>query len=175
MENLVKKFESKEKGFTLMEVLIGIAIIGFLASMVLVNVNTAREKARIAVAKAESREIYNAFILLESDTFQWPGHKTPYEVEEGSDNEICPDGCTYSLSDPQAGLTATDGNYGGGWDGPYLDEIPTDPWGTEYFFDTDYDIDPGEGQDWAAVIGSYGPNGVGNNQYDDDDIYYIIK
>jgi hypothetical protein len=49
--------------------------------------------------------------------------------------------------------------------------IPLDPWGHPYFFDTDYDIDPSGGVTNAAVIGSFGPNGVGQNVYDSDNIY----
>ena len=39
----------------------------------------------------------------------------------------------------------------------------------EHFFDVDYQIN---GQDYT-VIGSFGPNGAGPNQYDDD-IYVIL-
>ncbi|MFH0951691.1 MAG: type II secretion system protein GspG [Patescibacteria group bacterium] len=59
----------------------------------------------------------------------------------------------------------TDSNYLN-WEGPYLSVLPLDPWDHNYFFDTDYTID-GQPQ---AVVGSYGPNGEGLNDYDDDDI-----
>ena len=53
------------------------------------------------------------------------------------------------------------------------DPLPTsrkDPWGSDYFFDPDYRIN---GVMWP-VVGSFGPNRVGPNQYDSDDIYYIV-
>lgn len=168
----------KEKSFTLIELLIVIAIIGLLSSIVLVSLGAAREKARIAAAKTELRSIYNAFILLESDSEEWPGHKTIYEIEVGApNNEMCQDGCAYGLDDCRAGLLCDDSTDPYlNWSGPYLSDI-IDPWGNEYFFDTDYDYNQHKGlpgQKWVAVIGSYGPNGQGLNQYDSDDVIYII-
>lgn len=163
----MKKFE---KSFTLVEMLVVIAIIGIIAGIVLVNLSSSREKAKIAVAKAETRNIYNAILLLSSDTEEWPDHQTPDEVNQVGNNELCPDGCTYKLSDCEAGLVCDDGLYSN-WDGPYIGEIPKDPWGNEYFFDTDYDTGGGN---WVAAVGSYGPDGVGNNQYNADDILYIV-
>jgi len=164
-------------GFSLIELLIIISIIGSLALIVLVNIGPAREKARIARAKIDIRQIYNAIVLLEADSEEWPGHQAPFIVAAGaSNNEICADGCSYGLSDCEAGLACDPSfpNEYPNWQGPYMENIPEDPWGNEYFFDTDYDIEPGAGEKWAVVIGSYGPNGQGNNQYDEDDVTYLL-
>ncbi len=168
-------------GFTLIEVLVVIAVIGILASIVLINVSGSRGKARIAKAQMESRRIYNAIFLLENDTEEWPGHQSINVLctdppEDCDNNELCDDGCFHKLSDGFGGLTQDDlDDPYPSWDGPYISEIPLDPWGHEYFFDTDYTMNAGTPEEkQAVVVGSYGPNEEGLNLYDEDDIFYII-
>ncbi|MFC1662795.1 prepilin-type N-terminal cleavage/methylation domain-containing protein [Patescibacteria group bacterium] len=156
-----------KKGFTLIEILVGIAIIGILAAIGIVAFNGARAKARIADAQADIRSIVNAIKVLEFDTSEWPNHQPANIVCTNLPN---PPGCpadneVEDLNTDAAGIMQTDGTYLN-WNGPYLTDMPVDPWGTNYFIDTDYDVN---GTDYA-VVGSYGPNTVGKNIYDDDDI-----
>jgi len=159
---------NKRHGFTLIELLVVIAIIGILASIILASLSSARGKARIAHTQATLKEIRKAIAFLEGDSGEWPGHKSIEDIESGaSGNEI------WDLNSAASGLVATDGAFSN-WGGPYINVIPVDSWGNDYFFDTDYDIEVGAGETWAAVIGSFGPNGDGQNVYDGDNIYEVL-
>jgi hypothetical protein len=41
----------------------------------------------------------------------------------------------------------------------------------DYFFDSDYRIQ----KTLYAVVGSFGPNRRGRNQYDEDDVYAVLE
>lgn len=55
----------KTKGFTLIELLVVISIIGFLASIVLVSMQGAREKARRAKSDQDLQEITKAVVMAQ--------------------------------------------------------------------------------------------------------------
>jgi len=151
------------RGFTLVELMIVIAIIGILAAIALIVSSSYRTRAKVAEATSDLDMIYKAMVLLESDTGLWPGHQTVSQINQGSGNEV------WDLSAAAAGLVSTDGNFPG-WDGPYLPSMPKDPWGNNYFLDTDYQINTVN----QIVLGSFGPNGEGPNDYDDDDVIKIL-
>ena len=69
--------KESNNGFTLIEILVVIAIIGILSSVVLASLNTAKEKARIAIATADLRSIDTGMVLLANDTSEWTGPQGP--------------------------------------------------------------------------------------------------
>jgi len=181
---------NSQKGFTFFELLVTISIIGILSALALASFSTARQNAKLAKANHGIKQISEAVNWLSLDTALWPGQQPVNVVcpdRPGgcpSGNEICDDdkngsSCSFKLSDSASGLIATDGNYPG-WEGPYLKNISKDPWGYEYFFDTDYSVDVndepcgcgGGGCTDVVVIGSYGPDQEGS--YSCDDIIKII-
>ncbi len=69
MRNILNR---KERGFTLIELLVVIAIIGILAAVVLVSLNSARQKSRDARRVADIRQIQTALELYYNDNSGYP-------------------------------------------------------------------------------------------------------
>ncbi len=149
----------KDSGFTLIELLVSIAIVGILVAIAIPAYSGFREKAKIAQVKAELKTLQTAIAALANDTEKWPG---PSPVGVVANAEV------WDLNSTGAGLVAS-GSFTN-WNGPYLQLVQKDPWGSDYFFDPDYEIN---GVDYP-VVGSFGPNMAGQNAYDSDDIYLIL-
>lgn len=147
-------------GFTLVEIMVAIGIVGLLATMATYGLRTAYKKALIRQSEGELQMIATAALQMAWDTSRWPNKAL--RTNPGS-TEI------WDISYASAGLGDTDGSYDE-WKGPYFKGNTTDPWGNPYFFDPDYLVDGV----MRVVIGSFGPNGVGRNVYDSDDIYVLL-
>jgi prepilin-type N-terminal cleavage/methylation domain-containing protein len=176
------QFNKDKKGFTLIELLVVIAIIGLLSTMATVAARYAINKAKIAKAQHAVDTIYSAIVMLGNDTNEWPGHQTINEINSTSNEEFCGSdavlpaatcGANHSLSDGAAGLVANDTTPFNNWSGPYMNNIAPDPWGHEYFFDTNYQVNEnnigcGCGGSTVChdvvVVGSFGPDGLGVNE-----------
>ncbi len=151
-------------GFTLLELIVNVAIIGILIAIAIPAYFNFRDKGRIGQARTDLHNIQVAMELLATDTGQWPGHQQMDKTNTAGNNEI------WDLSIRSAGLVATDGNYKN-WRGPYIpSSITRDPWGMNYFLDTDYTY---KGQ-LVAALGSFGPNKCCQNAYDSDDVILIL-
>lgn len=103
--NTLKKRKSGKKGFTLMEMLIVVAIIGILVAIMIPTFSNALTKARIATDEANLRSYYSECMVnyMMNDT------ALPKDGD-GDGQNISVDGVTYKL---QAGTYAITGNADG--------------------------------------------------------------
>jgi len=129
---------SGEKGFTLVEIMLVVIIIGALAMMVVPRLSGRSEQAKVAIARTDiEATLATALKLYELDNGNFP------TTGQGLD----------ALMHQPTGYPAAKN-----WNGPYVERRPVDPWGNSYVYQSpgshrsDYDLssqgkDPGSEED----------------------------
>ena len=130
-------------GFTLIELMVVIVILGILGGLVVPRITEKPEEARRVKAKLQIQEISSALKEFKIDNGFYPS------TEQGLQALV---------EKPAVGQTPrnypTDG---------YMDKIPKDPWGNEYIY-----ISPGEHGDFGII--SYGADGEEGGQGNNADV-----
>lgn len=104
----------KQTGFTLIEVMIVVVILGILASIIVPKIMGRPDEARLTKAKQDIQAITAALDLYRLDNFSYPS------TEQGLE----------ALVNKPSNLVA-----GANWKkGGYLTSLPTDPWGKPYLY-----------------------------------------
>jgi len=99
------------KGFTLIEVMVVVVILGILAAVVVPNIMDKPGEARVSKAKQDVRALEEALNRYKLDNYDYPS------TEQGLDSLVKkPEG----TPEPKR------------WKGPYVKKVPNDPWQNPY-------------------------------------------
>lgn len=130
----------RQRGFTLIEIMVVIVILGILASVVVPRIMDRPDEAKVVKAKTDIRALKAALDLYKLDNYNYPS------TEQGLD----------ALVNRPSG-SPEPRNYK---EGGYIDRVPNDPWGNEYRY-----LSPGEhGSVDIYSLGADGePGGEGYN------------
>mgnify|MGYP000070610166 CR=1 FL=1 len=132
-----------EEGFTLVELMVVIVIIGLLATVVLINVLPSQDKAMVTKAKADIATLEQAMEMYRLDNLSYPA---------GGDG-------LNALVNAPAGTQP--GRYRSGG---YIKNLPNDPWGRPYQLSV-------PGRRGAFDIYSLGADGAPGGEGEKADIY----
>jgi len=132
--NKINGIVKKTSGFTLIEVMVVVVILGILAAVVVPKIMSRPEQARIVKVKQDILAIQSALDLYKLDNGFYPS------TDQGLQALI-----SKPTVDPMPRNWKTDG---------YLHQIPMDPWGQQYQYINEND---------QLRIFSYGPKGKEGN------------
>jgi general secretion pathway protein G len=136
-----KKLSQVQEGFTLIELMVVILIIGLLATIVVQNLRSATDKAKRVKAQADIAQLKSALDRYYLDTGSYPTSDQGLQALIEAPN--------------------TSGDPPKDWGGPYIEKIPPDPWGNSYFYQSDGD---------TYVLKSFGADGVEGGEGKNADI-----
>lgn len=131
------------RGFTLVEILVVIVIIGILATLVVPKLMTRPDQARTVAAKHDIQTILQALKIYRLDNGRYPSSEQGLQalVKKPTSNPVP-----------------------GNWkDEGYLEKLPRDPWGSAYQY-----LQPGAHGD--IDVFSFGADGIAGGEGVDADI-----
>ena len=102
----------RSRGFTLIELMVVLVIIGVLAALIVPNMLDRADDARVTAARTDVNNLMQALKLYKLDNLRYPSGEQ---------------GLQALVVKPTAGVIPAN------WR-PYLDKLPSDPWGHPYQF-----------------------------------------
>jgi len=204
---------ARKRGFTLIEILVGVAILAILSAALTPLVVKYINDGRRARALSDSQTLGQAILAFNLDTGTWPVNNDANSNDAGELSRLvglpAVDINAANIPDGAGGATGS-GNWDGGgsggtagaledhlirnqtaalnpiygtsasppeppgWNGPYVKQIPLDPWGRPYVCNVRYldtarvaGVTPAEEDDHAVMCLSAGANGTFETSFDD--------
>lgn len=137
--NTARLNTKKTQGFTLLEVMVVIVILGILASMVVPNLIGSQERANMQKAVSDITALENSLSMYKLDNYDYPSTDQGLEaLVEETDVEPLPRRFQ---------------------EGGYVKRLPRDPWGGEYYL-----LNPGE--NGKMDVFTAGPDGEAGTEDD---------
>lgn len=131
----------RTRGFTLIELMVVLVIIGVLAALIVPNVLDRASDARVTAARTDINNLMQALKLYKLDNQRFPSSEQ---------------GLQALVRKPTAGTVPSN------WR-PYLDKLPQDPWGKSYQY-----LNPGLKAEIDVL--SFGADGQAGGQGADADL-----
>ena len=130
--------QSAQRGFTLIELMVVLVIIGVLGALIVPNLLSRADDARRTAARTDITNIMQALKLYRLDNQRYP------TTEQGLQSLVA---------------RPTSGPQPNNWK-PYIEKLPNDPWGNPYQY-----LNPGiKGEVDVMSLGANGqPGGEGND------------
>lgn len=136
----MKVNKTQTRGFTLIEIMVVIVILGILGSFVVPNIMGSQERANLQKAVSDINSLETSLKMYKLDNYQYPS------TEQGIEALV-----TETDVEPLPRRFPEDG---------YITRLPKDPWGNEYQL-----LNPGENS--KVDVFTMGPDGEAGT---DDDI-----
>ena len=118
-EDSARDQDQKEEGFSLIEMMVVIVLIGLLATVVVINVLPNQERAMVEKARADISQLESALEMFRLNMLRYP------TTEEGLDALV-----------EAPGDRSLEGRFP---EGGFINRLPDDPWGNPYQY-----LSPGE-------------------------------
>ena len=139
----IRKQNTQQKGFTLIEILVVVVILGILGAIVVPNLLARPDAARVQAAETDIRMLASALDVYRLDNFQYPSSEQGLEALVQKPSGF-----------PEPANWNPDG---------YIKKLPSDPWGSKYVY---------ERQDTNYTLFSLGADGQEGGEGQNADIKY---